>query len=314
MIKSVTVTNYRGDSLEMPLEWPNPSGLLISKIDGITPGNVQVNSQDFAVLDGGVYNSSRMETRNITIEFYYGRPGMIPAIDNHDVETARHIAYRYFPVKTQVRLDFLTEERNLSIWGYVESNDTDIFSEHEKGQVSIVCPDPYFYEKETVSFELGSSTKEFEFPFSNESLIDPLICFGDYGPRTTYEVNYQGDIEVGAIIRIHFLKNQTVPKITLYDVSHNKKLVIDFDDIKSKTGLEYILRYGDIVFSSVRGQKDIYFERYGVRKSIIGAFDVMNFPWMYLTPGNNLFGYDADQEYLEEFSVLIEHRGAYGGV
>lgn len=314
MFKSVTVTNYRGDSLELPLTWPNDTGLLISKIDGITPGNVQVNSQDFAVLDGGVYNSSRMKTRNITIEFYYGRPGMIPAVDNHDVETARHIAYRYFPVKTQVRLDFLTEERNLSIWGYVESNDTDIFSEHEKGQVSIVCPDPYFYEISPISYVLGSSTKEFEFPFSNESLTEPLICFGDYGPKAMYEVNYQGDIEVGAIIRVHFLTDQTVPEITIYDVSHNKKLVLDFDEIKTNTGVDTILRYGDIVFSSVRGQKDIYYERYGKKTSIIGAFDIFNFPWMYLTPGENIFGFDANEEYLDEFTISIEHRGAYGGV
>ena len=314
MFKSVTVTNYRGDSLVLPLTWPNDAGLLISKIDGITPGNVQVNSQDFAVLDGGVYNSSRMETRNITIEFYYGRPGMVPAIDNHDVETARHIAYRYFPVKTQVRLDFLTEERNLSIWGYVESNDTDIFSEHEKGQVSIVCPDPYFYEHDTVVFNFGDSIPEFEFPFSNESLTEPLICFSDYGPGSIYSVDYDGDIEVGTVIRVHFLDTPTIDEISIYDISKNKKLTLNFEDIKTKTGVTSISKYADIVISSVRGEKDIWYERYGQRKSIIGAFDVQNFPWMYLTPGENLFGYTADDEYLDEFEISIEHRGAYGGV
>ena len=129
-----------------------------------------------------------------------------------------------------------------------------------------------------------------------------------------YEVNYEGDIEVGAIIRVHFIKSQTVPTITIYDVSHNKKLVLDFEEIKANTGVITIEQYSDIVFSSVRGEKDIYYERFGKKTSIIGAFDVMNFPWMYLTPGNNVFGYDADQEYLDEFTISIEHRGAYGGV
>ena len=69
MIYSVTVTNYRGDSLEMPLAWPNPSGLLISNIDGISPGNVTVNSQDFAVIDGVVLKSSGVETSNMTNDF-----------------------------------------------------------------------------------------------------------------------------------------------------------------------------------------------------------------------------------------------------
>ncbi len=314
MFKSVTVTNYRGDSLELPLTWPNDAGLLISNIDGITPGNVQVNSQDFAVLDGGVYNSSRMETRNITIEFYYGRTSLVEDSANYDVETSRHIAYRYFPVKTQVRLDFLTDERNLSIWGYVESNDTVIFSEQEKGQVSIVCPDPYFYEKETVVYNFGDSVPEFEFPFSNESLTEPLICFGDYGPGNLYYVDYDGDIEVGAIIRVHFLKPQTVQELTIYDVSHNKKLELNFPEIFEKTSVKGISQYGDIVFSSVRGEKDIYYERFGIRTSIIGAFDIMNFPWMYLTPGENIFGYIVDDEYVGEFDISVEHRGAYGGV
>ena len=314
MIKSVTVTNYRGDSLEMPLEWPNPSGLLISKIDGITPGNVQVNSQDFAVLDGGVYNSSRMQTRNITIEFYYGRGSQVADVDNHDVETSRHIAYRYFPVKTRVRLDFLTDERSLSIWGYVEGNDTDIFSEHEKGQVSIVCPDPYFYEHDTVVFNFGDSIPEFEFPFSNESLTEPLICFGDYGPGSMYYVDYDGDMEVGAVIRIHFLSVQTVPLLTIYDVSHSKKLILDFEKIKKDGNISQILQYGDIVIDSTRGNKDIYYERFGDRKTIIGAFDVQNFPWMYLTPGENIFGFTVEDEYVSEFNISIEHRGAYGGV
>lgn len=305
MFKSVTVTNYLGDSLELPLKWPNDAGLLISKIDGITPGNVQVNSQDYAVLDGGVYNSSRMETRNITIEFYYGF--------NPQIESSRHLAYRYFPVKTQVRLDFLTDERNLSIWGYVESNDTDIFSEQEKGQVSIVCPDPYFYERDLVTYKLNSIYPEFEFPFSNESLTESLICFGDYGDKDTYLFQYNGDMEVGATIRIHFLKDPEVNELTIYDVTHNKKLDLNFSSIESSSGIK-IQPYGDLVFSSVRGEKDIYYEYLGTKKSILGAFDVYKFPWMYLTPGENLFGFKASGSYIEEFDITIEHRGAYGGV
>ena len=314
MFKSVTVTNYRGDSLELPLTWPNDAGLLISKIDGITPGNVQVNSQDFAVLDGGIYNSSRMQTRNITIEFYYGWAGMIPNDQNHDVETARHIAYQYFPVKTQVRLDFLTEERNLSIWGYVEGNDTDIFSEHEKGQVSIVCPDPYFYEKDTVAYTIGSVIPEFEFPFSNESLDSPLICFGDWGSRYVYDVGYNGDIEVGAIIRIYFAKDPSgLTDIEIHNADHNTVLSLNLAEIQSNTGVTFAVN-GSLVIDSVRGQKDVYYELYGKKTSIIGYFDVMNFPWMYLTPGKNQFAVLMDEQSRDDVIITIEHRGAYGGV
>lgn len=305
MFQSVTVTNYRGDSLELPLRWPNDAGLLLYKIDGISPGEVTVNSQDYAILDGGVFNSSRIGTRTITLYFYYG---FTPQI-----ETSRHRAYIYFPVKEKVELTFLTDERNLSITGWVEENDTQIFSEREEGQITIVCPDPYFYEIEPISYILGGYKPEFEFPFSNESLSDPLICFSDYGPGNLYEVQYNGDIEVGAIIRIHFLELPTFTELKIFDILDKQELSLNFTDIQAKTGIT-IEQYGDIVIDSVRGQKDIYYERYGKRKSIIGAFDIVNFPWMYLSPGNNIFVFDLDQESLKEVTISVEHRGAYGGV
>ena len=307
MFKSVTVTNYRGDSLELPLKWPNDAGLLVSSIDGISPGNVQINSQDYAVLDGGVYNSSRMQTRNITIEFYYG-------FDPH-IETTRHRAYRYFPIKSKVDLRFLTDERDLVISGYVESNDTQIFSEQEKGQVSIVCPDPYFYAYSSTEFMFGQALPEFEFPFSNESLTEPLICFGDYGPKSIYTIDYQGDIDVGIMVKIHFLKKtSSIDNLTFYDVTHNKKLDIDFSVIKEKTPVKSFQQYSDIIFSSVRGQKDIYYSLFGKETSIIGAFDINTFPWMYLTPGINQFGFDLGDQYMDDVRISIEYRSGYGGV
>ena len=306
MFKSVTVTNYRGDSLELPLRWPNDAGLLLYKIDGITPGDVDVRSQDYAVLDGGVYNSSRMGTRTITLNFYYG-------FDPH-IESTRHRAYQYFPVKEQVRLDFLTDERDLSIWGWVEENDTQIFSEQEEGQVSIVCPDPYFYERETVSYTLGTAIAGFEFPFSNESLTEKLISFGEIGNKHAYEIGYNGDMEVGAIIRIYFKSDPNdIDQIDIYDIDDNVKLELNISEIASKTGVT-MEQYGSIVFNSVRGQKDIYYEKFGQRKSIIGAFDIMNFSWFYIHPGSNTFTFDMDDEYYDDVEISIEHSGAYGGV
>lgn len=306
MFQSVTVTNYRGDSLELPLRWPNDAGLLLYKINGITPGEVTVNSQDYAVLDGGVFNSARMGTRTINLYFYYG---FTPHI-----ESSRHRAYRYFPAKTQVRLDFLTDERSLSIWGYVEGNDTQIFSEREEGQVTIVCPDPYFYEKDYVSYTLGSAVSEFEFPFSNESLTKPLICFSDLGNKHLFDIGYNGDIEVGTIIRIHFNKDpSSITNISIYDINDNIKLTLNFSEIQSLAGITFE-QYGDIVINSVRGEKDIYYEKFGKRTSLLKAFDVINFPWMYLEPGSNIFAFNMEDIYYDDVKISIEHRGAYGGV
>lgn len=306
MFQSVTVTNYRGDSLELPLRWPNDSGLLLYKIDGITPGVATVNSQDFAVIDGGVYNSSRIGTRTITLYFYYG---FTPQI-----ETSRHRAYTYFPVKEQVRLDFLTDERSLCVYGWVEENETQIFSEQEEGKVSIICPDPYFYESEYTSYTLGTSVAHFEFPFSNESLTEPLIEFSEVGNKYTYEVQYHGDIEVGAIIRIQLNSDiSDIGVIKIHDIRNRKVLTLDLPKIQSDTGVT-LSQYGSIVIDSVRGEKDIYYERFGVRKSLLGAFDVIHFPWMYLGPGTNIFAFEMNDEDYDNVTIFVEHSGAYGGV
>ena len=307
MFQSVTVVNHVGDSLELPLRWPNDAGLLLYKIEGITPGDVVINSQDYAVIDGGVYNSSRMETRDIDLYFYYG---FTPQI-----ESARHRAYRYFPVKEKVRLYFLTDERSLYIEGYVRENDTQIFSEQEEGKVSITCVDPYFYEVSDTFYQLGQAKKEFEFPFSNESLTEPSICFSDWGTRYTYEIGYQGDMNVGAIIRIYFIKKPSDLDWTIrvHDVSHSKNIIFNLQEIKDKAGLE-IQQYSSLVVSSVRGQKDVYYEYFATRHSILGLFDVVNFPWMYLTPGNNYFSITMEEQYYDDVRITIEHSGAYGGV
>lgn len=306
MFQSVTVTNYRGDSLELPLRWPNDAGLLLYKIDGISPGEVTVNSQDYAVIDGGVFNSSRIGTRTITLNFYYGFTPMI--------ETARHRAYRYFPVKEQVELNFRTDERNLFITGWVEENETQIFSKQEEGRVTVICPDPYFYEKNYGRFILGQGVPRFEFPFSNESLTEPLIEFSEVGNKYFYDVQYEGDIEVGAIIRIQL--NTPVSQITpieIHDVMDRQVVELDFSEIQSRSGVE-LKQYGNIVINSVRGQKDIYYERFGVKKSLLGAFDIIHFPWMYLSPGENQFAFVMDDENYDKVTISVEHSGAYGGV
>ena len=61
-------------------------------------------------------------------------------------------------------------------------------------------------------------------------------------------------------------------------------------------------------------KKDIYYERFGIRKSIFGAFDIIHFPWMYLSPGVNQFAFVMDDENYDNVTITIEHSGAYGGV
>ena len=153
MIQSLIVTNPKGEELTLDLFRPELSGLYIKSIDGLGPPSASINTQDVATIDGALYVGSRLETRNLTIEL-----GMM---DRPSVELNRLKAYRYFPTKRPVSVVVVTDNNKVKIEGYVESNEPDIFSDEESTKISIVCPDPYFYdiEPDFCYCQRGSSCK-----------------------------------------------------------------------------------------------------------------------------------------------------------
>ena len=171
MIKSVTVTNYLGESIKLELGFPEKSGFLIQSITGLGPSKADINVSEIATNDGSIYNSARTTTRNIvfTLGFLF----------NPTIEDMRQLSYKYFPLKKRVLLLFETDNRTCEIYGYVESNEPDIFSSQETTKISIICPDPYFYSVVPGIAVFYAIDPIFEFEFSNESLSENLIEFSN---------------------------------------------------------------------------------------------------------------------------------------
>ena len=157
MIKTVTVTNYLGESLTLELSNPFDIGINVRSIEGIGPPKGNVNYTEIASGDGGQFNSARASIRNITMQL-----GLMPV---PTVEESRHRVYKYFPLDQQVTLRFETDKRLCEITGWVEECEPDIFSDDEVIDISIVCPDPYFYSVDsalgTVNFSGVVDTFEF---------------------------------------------------------------------------------------------------------------------------------------------------------
>lgn len=303
MIEALEVTTQRGDSLKMELANPEKSGLLISDIEGITTGDAAINVTDYGVLDGGVFNSARIGTRNITISFYY--------LFKPDIETSRHTAYFYFPVKEYVDLKFITDHRTLVTRGYVESNDTDIFSKQELGQVSVVCPDPFFYDEVVRHSYVKSIGSEFEFPFSNESLDKPLICFGDYIERMENTIEYEGDISTGFICRIRF-DDTDITDLKFIDVTRN--VLFDFDLANMLKTYDLTIEHDDqIVFSTIKGNRYIVYRR-GQSDTNLLSFYYSKMVWFQLHPGTNMYYIDSGDANLQALELDFEYKTVYGGV
>lgn len=73
MLKSITVTNYKGRSLKLPLDDYKSSGFIVKDINGVGAPMTDVMISSYAVLDGSYYNRSKAKERTITLELiYYG--------------------------------------------------------------------------------------------------------------------------------------------------------------------------------------------------------------------------------------------------
>lgn len=165
MIKSFSVTNDLNERMDLVLNDPWQSGIVIKSVDGLGPGKVTVHMKEVANGDGGFYSGSRMPIRNIVLNLAF--------VGSPTIEDSRLLTYRYFPVKKTVTLTVVTDNNEVSIDGYVESNEPDIFSNLEGCQISILCSNPYFY---TERDQLTTSSGIFpmlEFPIDNELIEDP---------------------------------------------------------------------------------------------------------------------------------------------
>lgn len=301
MIKSIEVTNYLGESIKLMLNRPEETGIVIHDIQGLGPGKADINIGESSTGDGGTYNSSRLQSRNITFGLTF--------LFAPTIEKVRHLTYKYFPIKKRVKLVVETDLRTSEIYGYVESNDPDIFSSKQTTQISIICPDPYFYSRKIQNTVFSGVEALFEFPFSNESLIEPLIEMSALQVEQQQTVLYEGDAEVGITIFIHAVGGAT--NLTIYNVNTRESMSISSSRLLELTG-DDIHAGDDITISTVRGAKSVTLYRDGEYFNILNCLDRRS-DWFSLTRGDNVLLYTAD-EGDSNLQFRIENRIAYEGV
>lgn len=307
MIQYIVVTNPSGETLTMELTNPNASGFVVLGADGLGPPNADINLTEMTGFDGGLYNSSRAESRNVVLELEF-RP-------KPTIEATRRMTYKYFPIKKNVNLRIITDDRTAETSAYVESNEPDIFVEKEGCSISLLCPSAYLFDVQPSVTKFGSIAPLFSFPFSNDDIgsppqaADKLLVMGEYITHTIATVNYIGEAEVGLIFKIHaigpaselrFIDNRTLESI---DIDSTKLAAIVGSDIVAGD---------DIIISTVKGDKYARLIRSGVSYNIMNAlgFDPT---WFTLTKGDNVFAYTADTG-LENLQFEIHNAVGYEGI
>lgn len=304
MIKSIVVTNFKGESIALELFDPEASGMAIISIDGLGPATATINTSALATIDGAIYNSARVGTRNIVLTLAF--------LEKATIEEVRLLTYKYFPVKKRVTLEIETDARRVVTYGYVESNDPNIFSKQQTTQISILCPDAYFYSAEnggintTAYYEMSPM---FTFPFENIPLAASNLVMGEITQTTVGKIYYNGDFETG--MYIHMYIAGPVTSLSIYNLLTGAAMDIDTAKITTLTGSA--LGAGDEIFiSTTKGEKSITLIRGAFAINIINSLN-RNASWLMVEPGENIIGYSAVSG-IENVRVMIENRTVYEGV
>lgn len=287
MLKKITITNYVGDSMEYLIEGVqqnNPSGLIVTSITGLGPVKANVNLTELSTADGGIFNSARLETRNIVIE----------ALFTHatSIEEARLLSYKYFPIKKPLTFRIETDNRIAETVGYVESNEPEIFSESSSCQISILCESPFFTDvlHGNRKTHFGSVQGSFEFIYSNEG-HEPVTEMGSIVSRRESYVDNFGDSETGCEIRMDF--TGTAGSITIYNVDSEEYMSIDATKISILIAGSTTFEDGDsLIISTFTGKKSVQFIRAGIvynGLNLIGK----NSTWLEIPRGSTPFTYTA---------------------
>lgn len=310
MIKAITVLTDRDESLYIDLFDPSTSGMYVKTVDGIGPVKADIGVSDYAALDGGIYTGSRTPKRNITMTLGF--------MWDPTIEEVRHRCYRFFRVKSLVRVTFHTDRMDLQAVGYVESNKPNIFSKDEAADISIICPDPYFRKVingqpyAEVFENFGQTENLFEFPFSNNSLTVKELVFGNTQSGSVRELMYDGEEPSHIIWTIESSKHinfQTPTKLTLSNLSFGESVELMF----SQSKIPFLPEDGVITVSGVVGNKGCWLDQNGARISFLKSLSISNNGWPKLHPGINRLqvsmpGYDR------LLSAGVQYFTLYGGI
>lgn len=269
----------------------NESRWQIKGIDGLGPARANLIITDLAGLDGGRFNSSKLETRNIVITLRL----------RGEVEANRLTLYRYCQTKEICTFYFSNERRSVYTRGYVEADEIDLFKKGQEMQISIICPDPYFYSISDEKQELTYYIPLFEFPFAIDE--DDPVQFSEYIGYTGVPVMNDSETETGVIFNISCLD----------DIS---SLIIGDTTTEEFLKLNYPFLAGDVItINTNRGQKAIRLLRGGVESNIFSALDVPDSKFLQLAPGQNLFTYAVDNgDGRGKVKIMMSFNKKYEGV
>ncbi|MCQ2059799.1 MAG: phage tail family protein [Bacteroidaceae bacterium] len=292
---TLKIENKSGEVLTLT---QNEKEYQVISVTGLNPVPAILQTSTIAGMDGVKFNSAKLNPRNIVITLRL----------NDDVERNRLQLYHYFKSKQYCKIYFHTECRNVFAEGYVENIECDLFTISEQMQISIVCPDPYFYSVAESVKTVSDVNPLFEFAFAfgaegvtNPTITDPAIEFSTYNKSQTIAIVNSGEEETGVIAEIRFTGDVSNPYI--YDIRTEEVMRVNTD-----------FEFGDVLtINTNQGNKSVTITRNGESPSNgIRYLDKVS-EWLQLSTGDNCFGYGAESG-ADDMELTFRFRTKYEAV
>jgi len=180
MLQKVEVYSYAGYKVyTFSVAESVQSDYIVTDITGLTPVKSEFGLNPHINYSGSAIETTRVGPRNIQITLRYGvGPGRI--------ESTRQYLYRYLDPKSPVTLRFVYDDGKVYIIrAYIEDTDTLVFDKDPKVTLNFMCPDPYFYSSETLTFTMKTGDT-FADRFALGSAETGIYLVIDGNPNATY--------------------------------------------------------------------------------------------------------------------------------
>ena len=290
--RSASFTNTE-DNVNLIVDGNCP-GIVIESIDVIYAFTGEVKTSPYSQTHGDRYKSSRATKRNIVVQ------GTI----FDDFWENRQLMYRVFRLGSLGRFCYTEPDRsNRYADYYVENVDIDQDPYRGQFQISLICPDPFFYAGESEYIDLASWLSDFEFAH------DFLAAGETLGHRETSMIqeiqNLNGVDGIGMKITLTASGNVVNPYVYLYETGERIT-------IGTASNPYTLTSSKEVVIDTTTGRKNIVQVSNNVETRINEYLDPDS-TFFQLGAGINTIGYNASSgaTYL---NVHIEYKMRYLGV
>ena len=259
---------------------------MFSKIEGLNPPNATISTSTYAGINGSYLNNTFIEKRNVAINF---------EIRGINIEKRRHALYKVVKTSRYIKVYYCTPNIDVYTEGYVETCEISNFQQLVSGQISIICPDIYWYSTNTQIAEYSQVSGAFHFVFPDNDEPFPI---GVYNTQNTMTIQNDGD-ETGFTLEI---SGGPAKNPTIHNIATGEYMQISGDILDGDT----------VTITTKTGNKTVTLERGGVVTNIINRL-VSGSTWLNLREGENKFTLSAASGF-NNLKVRLIHCNAYLGV